>query len=156
MWKNGFLAKIAGHHLCQEGRRNAYFRAHYLVWPKTFLGPKQSKPGKSITIAVSAEIAPNQWWYLFFEKRVFGMGGKSGFYWLCFEQLCSSENTIFIVFSAKPAVAVKKAVCWKKQKVYEKVLVVFEHGKKVFSGLFFGVLMFLWFVSVCLVKLQKC
>ena len=26
--KNGFLAKIAWHYLCQEGRRNAHFRAH--------------------------------------------------------------------------------------------------------------------------------
>ena len=40
MWKKsqkyGFLAKIAWHDLCQEGRRNAHFRAHYLFWPKFF------------------------------------------------------------------------------------------------------------------------
>ena len=35
--KNGFLAKIAWHYLCQEGRKNAHFRAHYLFWPKIFL-----------------------------------------------------------------------------------------------------------------------
>ena len=40
MWKikkNGFLAKIGWHYLCQEGRKNAHFRAHYLFWPKNFL-----------------------------------------------------------------------------------------------------------------------
>ena len=35
--KNGFLAKISLHHLCQEGRENAHFRAHYLFWPKNAL-----------------------------------------------------------------------------------------------------------------------
>ena len=39
--KNGFLAKIASHYLCQEGRKNAHFRAHYLFWPKIVFGPKQ-------------------------------------------------------------------------------------------------------------------
>ena len=78
--KNGFLAKIAWHYLCQEGRKNAHFRAHYLFWPKFFFGPKQCKPGKTIKIVVSAEIAQNQKWHLFFEKGVFWHGWKSGFY----------------------------------------------------------------------------
>ena len=32
-----FLAKIAWHYLCQEGRKKRAFRAHYLFWPKMFL-----------------------------------------------------------------------------------------------------------------------
>ena len=32
--KNGFLAEIAWHYLCQEGRKNAHFRAHYLLGQK--------------------------------------------------------------------------------------------------------------------------
>ena len=43
----------------QEGRKT-HFRTHYLFWPKSFLGPKQCKPGKTIKIVVSAEIAQNQ------------------------------------------------------------------------------------------------
>ena len=39
--------------------KNAHFRAHYLFWPN-FFGPKQCKPGKTIKIVVSAEIAQNQ------------------------------------------------------------------------------------------------
>ena len=40
--------------------KNAHFRAHYLFWPKKFFGPKQCKPGNTIKIVVSAEIAQNQ------------------------------------------------------------------------------------------------
>ena len=78
--KNGFLPKIAWHYLCQEGRKNAHFRAHYLFWPKCFFGPKQCKSGKTIKIVVSAEIAQNQKWHLFLGKGVFWHGWKSGFY----------------------------------------------------------------------------
>ena len=30
--------------------KKTHFRAHYLFWPKNFLGPKQCKPGKAIKI----------------------------------------------------------------------------------------------------------
>ena len=60
--------------------QNAHFRAHSLFWPKMFFGPKQCKPGKTIKIVVSAEIAQNQKWHLFFENGVFWHGWKSGFY----------------------------------------------------------------------------
>ena len=118
--KNGFLAKIGWHYLCQEGRKNAHFRAHYLFWPKTSFGSKQCKPGKTIKIVVSAEIAQKQKWHLFWEKVFFDMGEKVGFTNCVFEKLCFSENTIFIVFSAKHSFSKTKNVCWKKQKIYEK------------------------------------
>ena len=47
------------------------------------------------------------------------MGEKVGFTNCVFEKLCSSENTSFIVFAAKTAVAVKLHV-EKKQKINEK------------------------------------
>ena len=90
--KNGFLAKIAWHYLCHQGTKNVHFRAHYLYWPKNDFGPKQWKPGKTIKIVVSAEIAQNQKW-LFFEKGVFWHGWKSGFTNCVIEELCSSGNT---------------------------------------------------------------
>ena len=37
--------------------KNAHVRAHYLLWPKIWGGPKQSKPGKTIEIVVAAETA---------------------------------------------------------------------------------------------------
>ena len=83
MWKskkNGFLAKIAWHYLCQEGRKKRAFSCTLSVLAKIFFGPKQCKPGKTIKIVVSAEIAQNQKWHLFFEKGVFWHGWKSGFY----------------------------------------------------------------------------
>ena len=83
MWnikRNGFIAKIAWHYLCQEGRKNAHFRARYLFWPTIFLGPKQCKPGKTIKIVVSAEIAQTKNDTFFGKKVFFWHGWKSGFY----------------------------------------------------------------------------
>ena len=45
---------------------------------------------------------------------------KVGFTNCVFEKLCFTENTIFIVFSAKHSFSKAKMVCWKKQKIYEK------------------------------------
>ena len=48
----------------------------------------------------SAEIIQIQKWHLSVEKGVFfDMGEKVGFTNCVFEKLCSSESTIFIVFS---------------------------------------------------------
>ena len=83
MWKiikNGFLAKIAWHYLCQEGRRKTRIFVATICFGQIFFGPKQCKAGKTIKIGGSAEIVQNQKWHLFFEKGVFGHGWKSGFY----------------------------------------------------------------------------
>ena len=94
MWKikkkNGFLAKIAWHYLCQEGRKMRIFVAT-ICFGQFFWGPKQCKAGKK---GVSAEIAQNQKWHLLFEKGVFWHGWKSGFTNCVFEKLCFAENTI--------------------------------------------------------------
>ena len=84
MWKikkkMDFLQKLADTICVSKGEKNAHFRAHYLFLPKIFWGPKQCKPGKTIKIVVSAEIAQNQKWHLFLEKGVFWHGWKSRFY----------------------------------------------------------------------------
>ena len=69
---------------------------------------------------VSAEIAQNQKWNLFTEQGVFYMAEKVGFASCVFDKLCSSENTIFIVFSAKQSSCNKKLHVEKKTKFYEK------------------------------------
>ena len=81
---------------------------------------------------------------------------KVGFTNCVFEKLCFPENTIFIVFSAKHSFSKTKTVCSKKQKIYEKQWVVFEHGGMVFfGGLFFEVLMFVFGVSGIVSKVSK-
>ena len=65
------------------------------------------------------------------------MGEKLDFTNRVFEKLCSSESTLFIVFSAKHSSCNKNAVCWEKQKIYEKLWVGFEHGKWRFWVCFF-------------------
>ena len=145
MWKikkkkKDFFAKIAWHYLCQEGRKNAHFRAHYLFWPKTFLGPKQCKPGKTIKIVVSAEIGQNQKWHLFFGKRCFLTWVKKWVLLTVFLKSCVfffSENTIFIVFSAKPSFSKTKTVWWKNRNLWKIVGCFWTWQKGVFWGLFF-------------------
>ena len=48
------------------------------------------------------------------------MGEKVGFTNCVFEKLCFSENTIFIVFSAKHSFSKAKMYVEKKTKIYEK------------------------------------
>ena len=113
-----------------------------------FFGPKQCNAGNTIKIGGSAEIARKKTkWHLFWEKRCFfDMVEKVGFTNCVFEKLWFPENTIFIVFSAKHSFSKTKTVYWKEQKIYEKLWVVFEHGKVVFLGLFFEVSIFKRFV----------
>ena len=84
MWKikkkMDFLQKLVDTIYVRKGEKNAHFCAHYLFWPKILFGPKQCKPGKTIKIVVSADIAQKQKWHLFLEKGVFWHGWKSGFY----------------------------------------------------------------------------
>ena len=94
---------------------------------------------------VSAEIAQNQKWHLFFEKGVFWHGWKVGFT-NCVLESCVFWNTIFIVFSAKHSFSKTKTVCWKKQKIYENIGLFLNMAKWCFGGLSFEVLMLLWFV----------
>ena len=87
------------------------------VLAKNFLGPKQCKPANT-KIVVSAEIAQNQKWHFFLKKKVFfDMVEKVGFTNCVFEKaVFFSENTIFIVFSAKHSFSKTKKKCMLKKK----------------------------------------
>ena len=78
--KNRFLAKIAWHYLCQEGRKNAHFRAHYLFWPKFFWTKTVQSRKHYKNRGFSGNCKKKQKWHLFLEKSVFWHGWKSGFY----------------------------------------------------------------------------
>ena len=109
---------------CQElGReKNHAFSCTRSVLAKNMFWTKNSgKPGKTIKIGVSAEIAQNQTLHLFYEKGVFYMGEKVGFTNCVFEKLCSSENTIFIVFRQNTAVAIKKLYVEENRKLMKIV-----------------------------------
>ena len=121
MWKikKWILAKIDWHYLCQEGRKTRIF-VHTICFVQFFFGPEQCKPGNTIKIVVSAEIAQNQKWHLFLKKVFFDMVEKVGFTNCVFGKLCFfSENTIFIVFSAKHSFSKTKTVCWTKEDFFE-------------------------------------
>ena len=138
MWKvkkNGFLAKIAWHHLCQEGRKNAHFRAHYLFWPMFFLDQNSVKQEKLYKNRGFSGNCPKPKMTPFLWKRCFfDMVEKVGFTNCVFEKLCFPENTIFIVFSAKHSFSKTKTVCWKNRKFMKNSGLFLKHGKMVFFG----------------------
>ena len=82
------------------------------------------------------------------------MGHKVGFTNCAFEKLCLSESTIFIVFSAKHSSCNKNCML-KKTEISENSGLFLDMAKRCFC-LFFQALMVLWFVFVCLVKLEEC
>ena len=138
---------------CQEGRKTRIFVHTICFGQKMFWAQNSVNHKKTIKILVSAEIGQNQKWHLFLEKGVFWHGWKSGFYELCFWKAVFffSENTFFIVFSAKPSFSKTKTVWWKKQKIYENSGLFLNMAKRCFLGfVFLGVLMLLCFVFVCL------
>ena len=138
-WEKWSLAKIAWHYLCQK---NAQFRAQYLLWLTCFGGPKHSKPRKTIKNSGFNGNCPKPEMTLSLQKVFFGMGEKTFFTNCVFEKLCSSENTMFIEFSAKHSSCTKKDVCWKTRKFMKNSELFLNMAKGVFV-VFFEVLMFL-------------
>ena len=137
--KNGFLAKIAWHYLCQQGRKNAHFRAHYLFWPKCFFDLKQCKPGKTIKIVVSAEIAQNQKWHLFFEKGVFLIWVKK---WVLLTVILKScvffwKHYFYSVFSKTQLFKSKNGMLKKTKKLWKIVGCFWTWQNGVFWVCFF-------------------
>ena len=65
------------------------------------------------------------------------MGEKVGFTNCVFEKVCFSENTIFIVFSAKHSFSKTKIVWWKKTENLWKIVGCFWTWKIVFLVFFF-------------------
>ena len=100
--------------LLVSGREKNRIFVHTICFGQKYFWSKNSQNlEKTMIILFSAETTQNQKWHLIFEKGVFGMGEKVGFINCVFEKLCSSENTIFIVFSSKHSNCNKQALCWK-------------------------------------------
>ena len=153
-----FFAKIAWHYLCQEGRKNAHFRAHYLLFAQKSFWTKfhqNSETRKTIKIVVSAEIAQTKN-DTFLEEGVFLTWVKKWVLLIVFLKSYVLLKTLFYCVFRKHSSCNKKAVCWKNRK-YMKIVGCFctwQNG--VFWFVPFEVFMVLWFLFVCLVKLQKC
>ena len=129
-----------------------------ICFGQIFFGPKQCKAEKTIKIGVSAEIAQNQKWHLFFEKRCFfDMVEKVGFTNCVFEKLCFPENTIFVVFSAKHSFSRTKLYVEKNRKFMKNCGLFLNMAKWCFWGFVFcEVLILKGLFLVCLVLFQKC
>ena len=124
-WKKWIVSKNCLTLVVSRREKNAHFHAHYLFWPKLVLGLKTH----------------------FYWRRCFWHGWKSVFYCV-FEKLCSSENAIFIVLSAKHSTCNKKDVC-------EKTELMKNSGLFLNMAIFFLVLRFWWFVFCVVGKVAK-
>ena len=75
---------------------------HTIYFGQIFWGQNSENQKKTIKkIVVSAELPKTKHDIFFFEKCAFDMGEKVGFTNCVFEKVCPSENTSFIVLSAK-------------------------------------------------------
>ena len=128
--------------------KNAHFRAHYLFLPKTFLD-RNSEIRKNYKNCGFSGNCPKPKMTPFVLKKVFfEMVENLGFTNCVFEKLCSSENTIFIVFSAKHS-SCNKSCMLRNRKCMKDCGLFLNMAKWCFLGLFFvEVLMVLWFVFV--------
>ena len=131
-----FQQKLADTICVRKGEKNAHFRAHYLFWPKHFLGPNSVNLENYKNSGFSGN-CPKAKMTPFFGKRCFfDMGEKVGFTNCVFEKLCFSENTIFIVFSAKHS--------FSKQKLYVEKNRKFMKNSGLFLSMANGVI-WVWF-----------
>ena len=127
--------------------KNAHFRAHYLFWPKTFLGPKQWKPGKTIKDSGCSGNCPKPKMTPFFEKGVLWHGWKIGFYSV-FEKLCFIwKHYFYSVFSKTQQLQQKNCMLKKTENIMKNSGLFMNMAKWCFFGFgFFEVLMVLWCV----------
>ena len=84
--------------------------------------PKQRKPGTTIRIVVSAEIAQTLKWHLFGKKKSFWHGWKSVFLLtVFFEKLCFLKTLFYSVFGKTQQLQYKKG-CMLKNRKFMKIV----------------------------------
>ena len=82
----------------RKGEKRA-FSCTLSVLAKEYFGPKQLKPGKTMKIVISAEIAQNLKWHLFCQNGVFDMGVKVGLLTVFLKSCVLLEHYFHSVFS---------------------------------------------------------
>ena len=96
MKKMDFLQKLPAIVCDRKGEKNVHFRAHYLFWPKTFLGPRQRKPGNTIKNSGSGGNCPKPKMTPFFLKKVFFDMGESLGFTTVFLKSCALLQPLFL------------------------------------------------------------
>ena len=143
MWKskkNGFLAKIAWHYLCQEGRKKRAFSCTLSVLAKNFFGPKQCKSGKTIKISGFSGNCPKPKMTPFLWKRCFLTWVKKvGFTNCVFEKLCFFfwKHYLYSVFSKTQLFKSKNGMLKKTKKLWKIVGCFWTWQNGVFWVCFF-------------------
>ena len=170
-WKTNVFVSFYRLTLFVKKEKRQPFRARYLLWPKTCLGPKQPNQENQQKSGFQRKL-PTTKNVTFFWRRFFEMVEKVGITDCVFGKLYFAGNTIYIVFSARHSNCRK--ICWKNRKFMKIVSCFWTWQEGVLLGvlLHFGfevvgcvvfvcfyileVLMFLWFVSCVFGKSYKC
>ena len=134
--KNGFFSKNCLTLFASRREKKRAFSCTLSVLTKQFFGSKAVKTKRNYKNSGFSGNCPKPNMTLFFEKRFF-LAWVKKLVLLCFWKAgLFWKHYVYSVFSKNTAIVVKKLYV-KKQKIYEKLWVVFEHGKKVLFCLFF-------------------
>ena len=160
MWKiikNGFLAKIAWHYLCQEGEnKNAHFRCNYLFWPN-FFWTKTVQSRKNYKNRGFSGNCPKPKMTPFLWKRCFLTWLKKRVLLTVFLKSCVFLKTLFYsVFSKTQFFRNKNCMLKKTENLWKIVGWFLNMAKWYFLGVcFFEVLILKGLFLVCLALFQK-
>ena len=117
--KKWIFSKKAWHYLCQEGRKNAHFRAHYLFWPK-FFWTRTVQSRKHYKNRGFSGNCKKQKWHLFLEKRCFLTLLKKWVLLTVFLKGCVSWKHYFYSVFSKSQLFKNKSCMLKKNRKFMK------------------------------------
>ena len=145
-----FLQKLPDTICVRKGEKTRIF-VHTICFGQKSFGPKQCKPGKTIKIVVSAEIGQTKNDTFFWKKVFFLTWVKKWVLLIVFLKSCAFPKTLFYSVFSKTHFFKNKNCMMKNRKFMITSGLFLNMAKRCFLGCcFFGVLMLLWFVFVCL------
>ena len=141
--KMAFFEKSASTICVREVKRHAFsltlsvFGKWYFLWPYRITKHYEHRG--------CSRHRENPKWYFWLQNLPFWEGPSKGVFTICDTQkLCSAENAILKVFSAKHSFAEIKSVSWKTE-IYQILGAVCQHAKRCFFLFSFGALFFFVF-----------
>ena len=126
--------------------KNTHFRAHYLFWPKIFFWTNTVQTGKNYKNSGFSGNCPKPKMTPFFWKMCFLTWVKKWVLLTVFLKSCVFWKHYFYSVFSKTQLFKNKNCMLKKQKFMKNSGLFLNMAKWCFLGLFFEVLMLLWFV----------
>ena len=152
-----FFRKVGKHYLCSEGQEKVRIFVATICFGKMVLFWCPFKVTKHYKNRGFSRHGGKPKMALLVAKVPFWVFPRKGAFTICDTQkLCSAENTIFIVFSAKHSFVDMKECNLKKSKNLPKIGVVCQNAKGFFWGMFFFAFWWFCFFVACVFVLVFC